>query len=369
MSYKVPFVDVPTQYRRLRKPIMDVIDQVLARGNLILREELREFESGFAEFVGSKYAVGVSSGYDALHLTLRALGIGPGDEVITVSHTCVATVSAIVHVGASPVFVDIGADFNMDMGQLDDAVTARTRAVLPVHLNGHACDMERLLDIAGKRRVLVVEDPAQALGARFDGRMLGTFGRAAAFSLYPFKMLGGFGDGGIVVTDDPEIARKVAVLRDYGQDRETGEILDFGFNARLDNLQAAILDVKLPYLPEWIARRRQIAEIYREGLRDVPFLTLPHFDDARYFDVYLNYSVLTARRDELVTHLKASGVEPLVPISLAKPIHLHEALGFKGVRLPRTEDAASRFVYLPINPELGDEQVRYVIECIRSFRG
>jgi len=367
MAYKVPFVDVPTHFRRLQTPIIETITQVLSRGNLILRDELREFEKKFASFVGTQHAVGVNSGTDALYLSLIAIGVKPGDEIITVSHTCIATVAAIVNAGGIPILVDVGEDFNLDVTQLEEAITPRTRAIMPVHLNGRACDMDHLMSVAQRYNLTVIEDAAQARGARYGGRRVGSFGLVAGFSLYPFKILGAFGDAGIVVTDNPEIAKKISVLRDYGEDRETGEILYFGFNSRLDNLQAAILNLKLQYIPEWIERRRAVAQMYREGLSGIPQLRLPHFSGDKYFDVYLNYCVCVVDRDELVSHLKECGVEPLTPISLAKPLHRHDALGLERFSLPQTEKIAKEFIYLPINPEMNDEQVQYVIECLKNY--
>jgi len=367
MAYKVPFVDVPTHFRRLRAPIMETIEQVLSRGNLILRDELRQFERSFASFIGRRYAVGVNSGTDALHLSLRAIGFKPGDEVITVSHTCVATVAAIVNAGATPVLVDVGDDFNMNIGSVEEAIRPSTRAIVPVHLNGRACDMERLMAISQRHNLLVVEDAAQAVGAKFDGRMVGSLGLVGCFSFYPFKMLGAFGDAGIMVTDDREIARRISQLRDYGEDRETGEILHFGFNARLDNLQAALLHLKLQYLPGWIDRRREIARLYHRGLSALPLLKIPDFPGEKYFDVFLNYCLRAPKRDELVAYLKEHGIEPLTPISFIKPLHRHEALGLQRFTLPQTEKIAREFLYLPIHPELEDSQVEYVIECIRNF--
>ncbi len=367
MAYKVPFVDVPKQFRRLRDPIMATIEQVLSRGNLILRDELREFEESFASLVGRKYAVGVNSGTDALHLSLRAIGFQEGDEIITVSHTCVATVAAIIHAGAKPLLVDVGEDFNMDMDQVEAAITPRTRAIIPVHLNGRSCDMDRLMAISQRHGLIVIEDAAQGLGARFGGRPVGSFGLIGCFSLYPFKMLGAYGDAGIVATDEPEIARKISQLRSLGEDRETGELLCFGFHARLDNLQAAILSVKLKYLPEWIERRREIAHMYTRGLSELPFLKLPDFPGSEYFDAFLNYCVRIPERDRLTAYLREQSVEPLTPLSLAKPIHHHQALGLPNFALPRTERIAREFVYIPIYPELEQEQVNYVIECIKNF--
>ncbi len=209
MAYRVPFIDVPKHFLRYREPILSTIEQVLMRGNLVLREELREFEANFASLIGVRYGVGVGSGTDAVHLALRAIGFSKGDEVITVSHTCIATVAAIVHAGATPVLVDVREDYNMDPDRLEEAITPRTRAIIPVHLNGRSCDMNRILAIAKARNLMVLEDAAQGLGARFNGRPVGSFGVAGCFSVYPFKMLGALGDGGIVVTDDPQIAEKV----------------------------------------------------------------------------------------------------------------------------------------------------------------
>jgi dTDP-4-amino-4,6-dideoxygalactose transaminase len=367
MPYKVPFVDVPAHFLSLQQEILETVTNVLMKGNLILRDELREFEKNIATFVGTDYAIGVNSGSDALHLTLRALGIGQGDEVISVSHTCVATISAIVHAKATPVLIDVGEDFTMDMTKVEEAITPRTRAIVPVHLNGRACDMERLGDIACRHSLHIIEDAAQALGAEFSGRKVGSFGIAGCFSLYPFKMLGAFGDGGIVTTNDRTIAREISILRDYGEDRQTGEVLYFGFNSRLDNLQAAILNVKLKYFDMWINRRRGIAALYRNGLADMPQLKLPHFPDETHGDVYMNYAVRAEHRDELVSYLKKSGIEPLTPLSLITPVHKHKALGLDHVSLPMTEAIAKEFLYLPICPELSDSQIQHVVSSVRQF--
>jgi dTDP-4-amino-4,6-dideoxygalactose transaminase len=367
MKYKVPFVDVPAHFQSIEGEVMDVIRTVVMRGNLILRDELREFEAQFASLVGTRYAVGVNSGTDALHLTLRALGIKQGDEVVTVSHTCVATIAAIVHAGATPVLVDVAHDFNMDMAKLEEVITSRTRVIVPVHLNGRACDMSRLEHIAQKHRVQIIEDCAQALGARFSSRMVGSFGRAGCFSLYPFKMLGAFGDGGIVTTDDAALAKQLSLLRDYGEDRETGEVLCLGFNSRLDNLQAAVLNVKLKYFPLWVERRREISRIYQAGLSNIPQVMRPHFQGEAWSDVYMNYAVRVKQRDELASYLKTRGVEPLTPISLVTPIHRHKALKLDHFSLPMTDRIAREFLYLPISPELDDAQIGYVVQCVQDF--
>jgi dTDP-4-amino-4,6-dideoxygalactose transaminase len=367
MKYTVPFVNVPLHFRQIEAEVIDVIRSVMTRGNLILRDELRDFESTFARHVGTRYAVGVNSGTDALFLTLKALGIKQGDEVITVSHTCIATVAAIVNAGGTPVLIDVADDFNMDMSKLEAAITSRTAAIVPVHLNGRACDMACLNEIAQARGIVVVEDCAQAFGARYYSRMVGSFGKAGCFSLYPFKMLGAFGDGGIVTTRDADLARTISVLRDYGEDRSTGEIHFFGFNSRLDNLQAAVLNVKLKYFPGWLARRKEIAARYQSGLSGLSDLVLPHFAGEAWDDAYMNYAVRTARRHELVRYLKACGVETLTPISLTTPIHRQKALNLGHFHLPMTERLAQEFLYLPVNPELNNDQVEYVIKSIWDF--
>ena len=368
MAYKVPFVDLPKHYQRLKKELQDLLEDVLfTRADFIMRSDLKEFESNMASYVGVEHAVGVNSGKDSIHLSLYAAGIGPGDEVITVAHTFVATVASIVQCGATPILVDVQEDFNMDMDKLEQAITPRTKAVIPVYLNGRVCDMERLMDVAVRYNLIVIEDACQALGASFDGKRAGSFGLTGCFSLYPMKMLGGAGDGGIVLTNDAEIAKKVRFLRDHGQNRETGELTGYGFNSRLDNLQAAILNLKLKYLPQWIDRRRELASIYHEGLLDVSQVQLPvpPQTNGRYFDVYQNYVIRAQERDKLVEHLRENSIEVL--ISWPKPMHHHKALDLKHFELPETERICKEVVSLAMNTEVSNEQVGYVIDCIRNF--
>src|SRR5208282_3012904 len=256
---------------------------------------------------------------------LMGAGVGPGDEVISVAHTFVASVSAIIHCGAVPVLIDVGPDYNMNPDLIERAITPRTKALLPVHLNGRICAMDRIMAIAAKHKLAVVEDAAQALLATFDWKTAGSFGIAGCFSFYPFKMLGGFGDGGALTTNDLDVARMAARLRYNGEDRETGEYHGHGYTALLDNVQAAVLSVKLPYLPQWIEHRRRIAALYREGLEGVPGLGLPHFSEAHCFDVFQNYVVRSRDRDRLRAHLTARGIETLV--HWPKPMWAHPDLG------------------------------------------
>ena len=366
MEWKVRYVDYPAQFRKMEAEIMGTIHTVLSRGDLMLRQQLRDFEAHLAAFVGTKEAVGVGNCTDGLRLVLTAAGVGPGDEVITVSHTFVATVAAIHHVGATPVLVDIGADHNMNVGLIAQAVTPRTKAILPVHLNGRLCDMERLMRLAEDRGLLVIEDSAQALGGAFDGKRGGAFGLAGCFSFYPAKLLGAFGDAGAVVTNDPEVAEQLRLLRDHG--RVGSSVARWSFNSRLDNLHAALLDRKLQYLPEWIERRRQVARIYHRLLSDIKQLCLPPppETDGRYFDVYQNYEIEAEERDRLAVCLKEAGIETMIPWG-GKAVHQFEALGLSHLRLPRTELLMSRALMLPMTTEITDEQVEYVASVIRKF--
>ena len=365
MPYQVPFVDPRAHYARLKEEIDAAITACLARGDLIYREQLRIFEEHFAAFVGTRYAVGVNSGYHALFFALVASGIGPGDEVITVGHTFVATVSAIVHAGARPVLVDVLDDYTIDPGLVERAVTPRTRALLPVHLNGRICDMDRLREIADRHRLIVIEDAAQAVGARFRGRGAGSLGKAGCFSFYPFKILGGFGDGGAVTTDDPEVARIVSLLRYNGEDRETGEYHYHGQTALLDNVQAAVLDVKLRHLPDWIAHRRAIAARYRTGLEGLPGLRLPHFPEDVRTDVFQNYVIRHSARDTLRAHLQRAGVETLV--HWPKPMWEHRGLQLPDPGLPETARLCREVLSLPMSVETTAEHVDRTVEAIAAF--
>jgi dTDP-4-amino-4,6-dideoxygalactose transaminase len=365
LAYTVPFVDAREHYRRYRAEFEDVIIRTLSNGDLILRQQLKDFEAHLAAFCGVKYAVGVNSGYHALHLSLLAAGIKPGDEVITVAHTFVATVSAIVHCGAVPVLVDVGSDYNMDVAAFERAITPRTRAVIPVHLNGRMADMTPIARAAARHGLVIIEDAAQALGATVDGLRAGSVGLTGCFSFYPFKILGCFGDGGAVTTNDPAIAQAVARLRYNGEDRETGEYHFHGYTALLDNVQAAVLDVKLRHLPEWIAHRREIAEAYRRNLHGVGDLQLPHYNDDRFSDVYQNYVIRTRRRDDLRQFLKENGVETL--LHWPKPVWEHPALGLADPGLPETTAICKEVLSLPMSAETTPQQVDRVADAIRRF--
>ena len=367
MTYKVKFVDPVRNYHMIKDEIDAAYFSVMERGDYIDRQDLRQFEENLAKFAGTKYAVGVNSGYDALHLSLRAAGIGPGDEVIVPSHTFVASCSAVVNVGATPVLVDVGRDFNIDVDKIEEAITERTRAIMPVHLNGYMADMVRVMEIAEKYNLVVVEDACQSLGASMNGKRAGSWGLTGCWSFYPFKILGGYGDGGAITTNDPDVALFARRMRFNGEDRDTGEYHGHGFTCLLDNLQAAFLDIKLRHLPDWIVRRQAVAKMYHDGLSDLPDLMLPHYDDPRRDHVYQNYVVRSRQGDEFSDYLKKNGIEVL--IQFRKPYYKHEALNLIDRGFPETEALSREVCSLPMNVEISDEEVEYVIKVVRSFYG
>ena len=368
MKYKVRFVDYPKQYQSLKKELDDAFYDVMYNGDFILRRHLEDFERNIAEFIGVKYTVGVNTGTDALFFSLLASGVGVGDEVITPAHTFVATLAGIVHCGATPILVDIDNDMNMDVEQVEQLITPKTKAIMPVHLNGRLCNMERVMEIADEHSLVVIEDSAQALGATYKGKMAGGFG-IGCFSFYPAKILGTAGDGGLVSTNDEAIAEKIRSLRDNGRITGSNVIDGYGYNSRLDNLHASILNVKLKHLQSWIWRRRLLASKYHTGLSSIPDIILPPSldDGGLYFDVFQNYVIRVQERDSLVSYLREHGVEIIV--SWAVPLNKQKLLGLKQFPLPMTEKISDTVLSLPLYPELDDRKVDYVIEIIHNFYG
>lgn len=366
MTYRVKFIDFPLQWQRQKDELLPIIEDTIARGDLMLRQQLVDFESHLAQFNGSQHGVGVSNCTDGLRLLAHHLDVGPGDEIVTVAHTFIATISPFVLRGATPVFVDIGPDQLMDTAKLRDAVTERTKAIIPVHLNGRTVNMDEVLEVAGEVDAVVIEDAAQALGATYKGRTSGTMGLASTYSFYPAKMLGALGDGGAVLTDDPALASDLHRLRDHGRVTKT-EVEGWGYNCRLDNLQAAILDYRLTLLPSWIEHRRGLARIYQEMLSDLPGLDLPvgPDSDADRVDVFQNYPIMHDRRDELVAHLRDQGIEVL--ISWPVPFHLQKGVDLDHWELPETERLSRRVLSLPMNAELTADEVRFVADRVRDF--
>lgn len=362
----VPFVDLKAQYRAL-KPAMDAaIASVLERTAFILGPEVEAFERAFAAFVGVEHAVGVNSGTDALHLALLACGIGPGDEVITVPNTYIATCEAISHTGATICWVEADArTYNLDPARLEEAITPGTRAILPVHLYGQPADMQPIMEVARRRGLRVIEDCAQAHGATYRGQAVGTFGDAACFSFYPGKNLGAYGDGGAVTTRDGAVADRVRLLRNHGQ-REKYVHLAEGYCHRLDNLQAAVLGVKLPHLHAWNAERRRVAAMYDALLCDVPGVVVPcKFPDVEA--VYHLYVVQVPDRAGVMAALKADGIET----GIHYPIPLHEQpayrrLGHHPEDFPISHTMAPKLLSLPMYPELSATQIEFVADRLKA---
>ena len=361
----VRFWEPGKEFQRIEAEVMDTMRDVLSKGDLIMRHQMEDFEHNLAAFVGTSDAIGVSNCTDGMRLLLEALGIGPGDEVITVSHTFMATMAVIHHVGATPVLVDVGADHNMNVDLVEAAITPRTKALMPVYLNGRLVQMDRLMEIARAHNLLVIEDTAQALGAAYLGVRGGAWGVAGAFSFYPAKLLGAFGDAGAVVTSDPQVAQRLRELRDHGRVSKTG-FSGWGWNCRLDNLQAAVLDLKLRKVPQWINERRRLAAIYDEELADVDAVTRPAGPDGGpFFDIYQNYVIEAGRRDELAGHLAKQGIETLVSPG---PVPNHkQPVGLDHFKLPRTEELCARVLSLPLNNELDEAQILEVAGAIKDF--
>jgi dTDP-3-amino-3,4,6-trideoxy-alpha-D-glucose transaminase len=358
----IPFNDLKPAHHRHRHEYEDAIRRVFARGAFILGPELEAFEAEFAAYHGTAHAVGVASGTDALELALRAAGIGPGDEVITASHTAVATVCAVERARAHPVLVDIDPDtYTLDPAAVEAALTPRTRALLPVHLYGHPADLPALAAIARRHGLCLIEDCAQAHGARHGGKLVGTFGDLAAFSFYPTKNLGAFGDAGAVLTSDAHLAERLRRLRNYCQAQRYHHA-ERGVNSRLDELQAALLRVRLTRLEEYNAERCRLAGRYRAGLSGVG---LPQADERRVQHAYHLFVVRHPARDRLRQRLQARGVETLVHYPV--PVHLQPAyadLGYRPGSLPATERAAREVLSLPLYVGLGEERVARVAEAV-----
>ncbi|MGE5618687.1 MAG: DegT/DnrJ/EryC1/StrS family aminotransferase [Sphingomonadaceae bacterium] len=363
---RVPFVDLAAQYASIEHEVNDAISKNLHQTDFILGQEVRLFEEDFASFCEVDHAVGVDSGTSALELALRAYGIGPGDEVITAANTFIATALAISYTGARPVLVDADPEtYTLDTSLLEKAITPRTKAVIPVHLFGHPADMDRIQEIARRHGLVVIEDACQAHGARYKGRRVGSIGHAAAFSFYPGKNLGAYGDGGMVVTGDAKVAETLRMLRNYGQQKKYHHQLK-GFNRRLDTLQAAILRVKLRHLEEWNQARRLRARHYGELLAGQD-LILP-VEAGEVEPVYHLYVIRVADRDGLAAHLREQGIDTGIHYPI--PIHLQPAyqeLGLGPGSFPVAEEHSRQLLSLPMYPELTPEDTRRVAEAVSGF--
>ncbi len=362
----VPAEDLTRQYQQIRWEIAAAIDTVLPSGKYTLGPILETFEQEFADYCGCKFCIGISNGTEALHLALAAMGVGPGDEVITQANTYVATAFAVNYLGATPVFVDIEpCHANIDIKQVEARITPRTKAIIPVHMYGHPTDMHPLLELAKKYELKVLEDASHAHGATYKGQRIGSLGDAAAFSFYPSKVLGAYGDAGAIVTNDEELAGRIRRLRYMGQEVKHTH-LEIGFQQRLDPLQAAILRVKLRHLERWIEKRRAVAALYREYLQDLP-LELPNEADwARH--VYYLYTIRLQPRDELSQFLAHRGIETQRIYATPVPMQpCYQYLNYQEADIPVAAQFARQLLCLPMFPELTEEEVAFVAKNIRDF--
>jgi len=363
---KVPLLDLKAQFLSIEKEIRSAMERVLDSQHFILGPEVAGLESEVAAFVGAAHGIGASSGTDAILCALMAIGVGPGDEVIVPTFTFFSTAGCVSRLGAKPVFADIEPDtYNMDVSKLAKLITPKTKAIMPVHLFGACADMDAIMELAAGRKIMVIEDAAQALSSKYKGRSAGSLGHIACFSFFPSKNLGGFGDGGMITTNDAALAEKCRLIRTHGSKPKYYHKM-VGANFRLDALQAAVLRAKLPHLPAWSEGRRRNAAKYDKLLAGGP-VKLPV---VRGFNetIYNQYCIRSTKRDALQQHLKDKGVgtEIYYPV----PLHVQECfadLGYKPGSLPVSEEAAKQVLALPIYPELTDEQISYVAECIRAF--
>jgi dTDP-4-amino-4,6-dideoxygalactose transaminase len=361
----IPLVDLKAQYAGIKPEIDAAIERVVNNTSFIMGKEVTEFEQKFASYVEAQAAVGVASGTAALHLSLLACGVGPGDEVITTAHTFMATSEPISQIGAKPVFVDIDPDtYNIDANLVEQAITPRTKAIIPVHLYGQPAQLDDLLEVARRHNLSLIEDAAQAHGAEYKGRRCGSIGDLACFSFYPGKNLGAYGDAGAVTGNNEELLARVRKLRDHGRTSKY-EHDEIGFGERLDGLQAAILGAKLPHLEAWTEARRSHAKLYNELLADCDVVTPYELEEARH--VYHLYVIRTPRRDKVLAHLKSKGVD--AGIHYPVPLHRQPAYlkqGYGDLSLPLTEQASAEVLSLPLFPELTYEQIAYVAEAVKE---
>ena len=364
----IPAEDLTRQYMQIEAEIHAAIDRVLPSGKYTLGPVLEEFEHQYASYCGAPHVIGISSGTAALQLALAAMGIGPGDEVITQANTYVATAFAISYLGAKPVFVDVDpVHANLDAGALEARITPRTKVIIPVHMYGHPADMDPLLRVADRHGLRVLEDASHAHGATYKGRRIGSLGDAAAFSFYPSKVLGAYGDSGAITTNDADLAKRIRVLRYMGQELKHTHLV-IGYQERLDPIQAAILIVKLRHLESWIERRRSIAQRYRELLDGLPVRVPQEALDCRH--VYYLYTLHAPRRDELVAFLQGRGIATQTIYRSPVPLQpCYAQLGYTADDFPVATRLAGELINLPMFPELRDEEIERVAGGVRAFYG
>ncbi|WP_264739661.1 DegT/DnrJ/EryC1/StrS family aminotransferase [Cytobacillus firmus] len=368
---KVPMLDLSEQYQGLKSEVLEVLDGVMSSSRFILGDNVKKLEADVAKYSNVNHGIGCGNGSDAIHIALQALGVGPGDEVITTAFTFFATGGAIARAGATPVYVDIDpVTFNIDPSKIEAAITEKTKAIIPVHLYGQMADMESLAKIAEKHNLAIVEDAAQAIGAKHNGKSVGELGTAATYSFFPTKNLGAYGDGGMIVTDNDDVAEKCRVIRVHGSKPKYYHHV-LGYNSRLDELQAAVLNVKFPHLDKWSEMRRKNADTYTSLLKEKvgDHVVTPVEKEGNYH-VFHQYTLRVEKRDELQKYLQDQGVSTMIYYPL--PLHVQpvfQELGYKEGDLPITEKAAKEALSLPMFPELKREQQEYVVEKIAEFYG
>jgi dTDP-4-amino-4,6-dideoxygalactose transaminase len=366
---QVPMIDLSLQYQQLKSNIELALDQVMSSSKFILGDEVNKLEQDIAQYSNVRFGVGVANGSDALHISLLGCGVQEGDEVITTAFTFFATAGAIARIGAKPVFVDIEAKtFNIDPARIKEKITEKTKAIIPVHLYGQSADMDPIIEVANKYNLAIIEDAAQAIGAKYKSRKVGELGSTTCFSFFPSKNLGAYGDGGMVVTDHEEIADKMRIIRVHGSKPKYYHHV-LGYNSRLDELQAAILNVKFPYLNRWNELRREKANNYTQLIKEQSLnkIVIP-FEQEHNFHVYHQYTLRVEKRNELQVYLKDNGIETMVYYPV--PLHLQpvfQYLGYKKGMLPEAEKACEEVLSLPIYPELDVKQQEYVVGKIAQF--
>ena len=361
---KVPYVNFPAQFAESQTETMSAIQKVFEKGEFILGSQVEAFEKEFAEISNVKHAVAVANGTDSLIIALKHYGIGTGDEVITASNSWISSASSIALVGATPVFVDVADDQNIDPSLIEAAITPRTKAIMPVHLTGRCAPMTEIMAIAEKHKLVVIEDAAQAVCAKVDKYTAGNAGHVASFSLHPLKNLNAFGDAGILTTNDDEVAKSFRLWRNHGL-KNRDEIIQWGYNSRLDAVQAAVLRTRLPRLDSWIEKRRKNAQQYFQQLEGLVQLPYEKKNEKHTYHVFV---VQCDKRDELKNYLEAEGVETKIHYPI--PIHMQEAaraLGYKKGSLPKTELQAQRILSLPVNQYLTEDQIDYICGKIKKF--
>ena len=369
MPPKIKYLGLKKQFAISKPKIFKEYSRIFSNSSFILREDVKIFEKKISKILNSKYAVGLNSGTDALFMALIGSGIKTNDEVITVSHTPVMTISAIKHIGAKPIFVDIANDFNIDPDQIEKKITYQTKAILVVHLNGRSCDMKKIMKIVKKHKLKLIEDCAQSIGTKYNNKPVGSFGEVGCFSLHPFKTLNVPGDGGFIITSKKKIFEKIMLLRDHGLllPKSKDVVKCFGVNSRLDNIHAATALVHLRFLDKWIRTRRKIASFYNKMLSDVNEISLPPKPENKniFYDTYNSYVIIAEKRNSLKKFLNNSGIEVLAMIT--KGIHLQKNLKLGKWFLPNTENLGKKVLSLPIYPTLNLEEQNFIVKKIKDF--